>query len=277
MHNRRIERAFQIIGILNVTPDSYFDGGQFTDADAAVRHAAAMIQSGADWIEVGGESTGPGSPDVSLEEEIRRVIPVVEILHEEYPELRIAVDTYKAEVAERAIAAGATLINDITAGRGDERMLQTIAASEALYCMMYAKDSTPRTTVEARAYADVIKDISLFLLERVQAARTAGIPDQRIILDPGLGHFVSSDPQYSFQIIARLEKICERGFPVLVSPSRKSFLAGLEQLPTKERLPGTLAASAIAVTHGAQFIRTHDVSAVARACEIAAAIATAGE
>lgn len=258
-----------IVGILNVTPDSYFDGGRYVSPEAAVARAEEMLHEGASVIEVGGESTGPGSFDVSENEEIQRVIPAIAAIRAQFPDARIAVDTYKSSVARAAVQAGATIVNDVSAGRADVQMFPVVAATEATIVLMYAKDPTPRTTVAARTYVDVIAVTKEFLRSRRDNAHAAGIASSKIILDPGLGHFVSSEPYYSFEILRRLEELRELECPLLLSPSRKSFLAGRENLPTRDRLPGTLVASAIAVLHGASYIRTHDVLAVARACEIA--------
>lgn len=262
-------KNFSIVGIVNTTPDSYFDGGKYVDIDDAVWRAGEMLQRGADIIEVGGESTGPGSKDVSAEEEHRRVIPVVKAIRDVYPNAPIAVDTYKSAIAKDAIDVGATMINDVTAGRGDSDMFAVIAKTSVSYVLMYAKDPTARTTVEAQEYDDVIETIRSFLQERKEAAESAGIRADQIILDPGLGHFVSSKPEYSFQVLTRLNELTDLGSPLFLSPSRKSFLAGSENLPPEDRLPGTIAASAIAVQNGAKYIRTHDVLAVRRACEVA--------
>ena len=266
---------FKIVGILNVTPDSYFDGGLFETALKAGDRVAEMLKEGADIIEVGGESTGPGSKDVSVEEELKRTIPVIRAIKEKYPEAVVSIDTWKAVVAKEALDAGAMIVNDVTAGRSDPDIFSVLKDSKAKLVLMYAKDTTPRTTVEDVSYSDIIKTISDFLRERKQAAIDAGIAEESLILDPGLGHFVSSDPQYSFQIIAGLERLKELGCPLLLSPSRKSFLAGSENLKTADRLPGTIAASAIAVLNGADYIRTHDVEAVRRGCEAAEAIRSA--
>ncbi len=272
MHTDLIERTFQIIGILNVTPDSYFDGGKYDSIEDAVRRAGEMLAEGADIIEVGGESTGPGSKDVSPDEELRRTIPVIRAIKERYPAARIAIDTYKSAVAREALSLGVTMVNDVTAGRSDPAILSAVASSASQLVLMYTKDPTPRTTIEERRYDDVIATISAFLSERKDAAEEAGVHPDRIILDPGLGHFVSSDAHYSFAILARLVELHVLGCPILVSPSRKSFLAGAGNLQTADRLPGTVAASAIAVLHGAAYIRTHDVRDVRRGCEVAAAI-----
>ncbi len=271
-HSLYIANAVSIVGILNVTPDSYFDGGKWNALDLALKRAEEMIVEGADWIEVGGESTGPNSKDISLQEEIDRTIPVIKEIRKRWGSVNISVDTYKSEVAQLAMEAGATMVNDITAGRGDENMFACLSrrqAGVAKLVLMYSKDPTPRTTIAAVSYEDVIATIKKFLSRRIDAAVAAGISCDRIIIDPGLGHFVSSDPQYSFEIVRRLAELQSLGCPIFISPSRKSFLAGKENLSPSERLPATIAASTIAVLHGASYIRTHDVAAVKRACEAA--------
>jgi len=266
-------QPLHIVGVLNLTPDSFYDGGKAMDVTSAVKRAGEMLQAGADIVEVGGESTGPGSPDVSEEDELKRTIASIKAIKEAYPHAVLSIDTYKAEVAEQAIRAGVTMVNDVTAGRSDERMFSTLAGHpDVKLVLMYSKDATPRTTVEANRYDNVIDTVKSFLRERKEEAVRQGISADRIILDPGLGHFVSSDSQYSFQIIAKLQEFAELGSPLFLSPSRKSFVEGKEKLPTAERLPGTIAASSLAVQNGAAYIRTHDVLEIRRACEIASAI-----
>ncbi len=262
----------QIIGILNVTPDSYHDGGWYAGVDAALARAEELLVQGVDILEVGGESTGPKSPEVAETEELDRTIPVIKEIIMRWPKTKISIDTWKSEVARRAIIEGACMVNDVTAGRSDSKLFPVIAESSVRLVLMFSKDPTPRTTVARTQYEDVVASVSAFLRERRDAAIAAGIPRERIILDPGMGHFVSSDPQYSFQLLARLRELESLGCPLFVSPSRKSFLAGAENLQTADRLPGTIAASAIAVLNGASYIRTHDVLEVRRACETAAAI-----
>lgn len=263
-------RRVQIVGILNVTPDSYHDGGKFMDTAAAVSRAGEMLAEGADFLEIGGESTGPKSKEVTFEQELARVIPAIEAVRKKYPETKLSVDTWKPEVAEAAIRAGVMMVNDVTAGRGSgDAIFTALAKSSAKLVLMYAKDATPRTTIAEKSYVDVVAEISMFLCARRDVATASGIEKERIILDPGLGHFVSSDPKYSFEILARLQEFLKLGCPLFLSPSRKSFLAGSENLKTADRLPGTIAASAIAVLNGASYIRTHDVAEVRRACEIA--------
>ena len=247
------------MGILNVTPDSFYDGGQFEGVRRAGERAREMIAEGADIIDIGGESTGPGSLEVSLEEELRRVIPVVRGIRNRELGIGMSVDTYKAEVARQALEAGANMVNDVTAGRGDTEMFRLIAQAGCSYVMMRSKDNSPRTTKADTQYADVMKTIHAFFEERLEKALKAGIRKEQIIIDPGLGHFVSSDPKYSFEILERLEELQDLGCSILVSPSRKSFTAGPTNLPVEKRLDNTLAATKLAIAHGASIIRTHDV------------------
>lgn len=263
-----IGSSLSIVGILNVTPDSYFDGGEYDSVERALKRAQVLVNEGADIIEIGGESTGPGSVFVSEEEEMRRVASTVSAVVEHFPDVRISVDTYKSAVALECARSGATMINDVTAGRGDERMFDVIAQSDVDCVLMYSKDSTARTTIENTAYEDVIQTVCDFLKERISQATAKGVSSSRIIVDPGLGHFVSADPVYSFHILSQLKSFAQLG-PVFVSPSRKSFLAGSQNLPPAERLPATLAASTVALQNGASFIRTHDVRATVLACEAA--------
>lgn len=256
-----------IVGILNVTPDSYVDGGQYGTLEQALKRARECYEEGASIVEVGGESTGPNSQDVSEEEELRRVLPVVRSLRQAFPNRWISVDTWKASIAEAALKTGADMINDITAGRGDPRMFELIAKSGCPYVLMYSKDASARTTKQEKEYADVLTTIHTFLEERIALAKRAGISTSQIIIDPGLGHFVSSIPSYSFQILEHLEHFKDLA-PIFISPSRKSFLAGPENLPVSKRLSATLAATKTATQHGASFIRTHDVLATKQVIDV---------
>ena len=260
--------SFQIVGVLNVTPDSYHDGGRYTSVEHALLRAEEMLKAGADIIEIGGESTGPNSKEVSEEEEMDRVLPVIQAIRKAHPHAKLSIDTYRSSVAHAAIQEGVMMVNDVTAGRRDPRMFSVVKDSQALLVLMYAKDPTPRTTVDPAQYDDVVLTIKKFLAQRKERAIKEGIAAGRIVLDPGLGHFVSSDPRYSFEILARLEEFADLGCPLFVSPSRKSFLAGSENVKTADRLPGTIAASALAILNGAQYIRTHDPLHVRRGCEV---------
>ena len=246
-----------VVAILNVTPDSYYDGGRNLGSAALLRSAETAVEGGAEILEIGGESTGPDSGDVSADEEERRVLPAVRALRKAFPAIWIAVDTTKSTVAEAALRSGADMINDVSAGRADPAIFSVISEHRCPVVLMYSKDPTPRTTRRDVRYDDVLATIRTFLLSRIAQAKKEGIEESRIILDPGLGHFVSSDPAYSFEILRRLRELTDLG-PILVSPSRKSFLAGPENLPPSKRLPATLEASVLAVSNGALLIRTHD-------------------
>ncbi|MBT3835239.1 dihydropteroate synthase [Candidatus Peribacteria bacterium] len=261
----------QIMGILNVTPDSFYDGGKYNDLENATVRIEEMCEQGANIVDIGGESTGPGSEDISAEEEMGRVIPVIRkvvsgewlVVSDEKEEdtkqekkieenhINVSVDTYKSEVARAAIELGVEIINDVTAGRGDEKMFKLIAETGCKYILMHSKDNSPRTTIQQLEYEDVLETIHEFFEDRIREAENSGIKKEQMILDPGLGHFVSSDPKYSWEILNNLEFLHDFGCPILVSPSRKSF--------TEKTLEGTLEATKIAVEHGANIIRTHDV------------------
>ncbi|MFZ5863323.1 MAG: dihydropteroate synthase [Nitrospirota bacterium] len=263
-----------VMGILNATPDSYWAQSRVSSIQTAVEQARYWESAGADWIDVGGESTGPDSEDVSVEEELRRVIPVIEAVSRAV-RIPVSIDTTKAAVARAAVVAGATMINDVSALRGDAAMADVAAASRASVILMYAKDDTPRTTRRAVCYDDVVSTVCEFLQGRIAHARSAGIADDRIWVDPGLGWFVGTDPRYSYEILAGLDRVRAAGFPVVVGPSRKSFLAhdGVHPpRPVSERLMPTAAAVAIAAWNGAAMVRVHDVPAMAQVVATVAAI-----
>lgn len=248
-------KTVKIMGILNVTPDSFSDGGKFFRGETAVARALQMIKEGASIIDVGGESSGPGSTYVPLQEELRRVIPVIAEIHRRAPRVMISVDTYKAGVARQAIAAGARMVNDVTALRADTKMAPLIAKTGVKVVLMYSKDKTARTTRVAKRYKYVVKTIMEFLKKRIMYARRFGIKKSQIIIDPGMGAFVSAIPGFSYEILCRLQEFKKLGYPVLVGTSRKSFLPG----PLHERLGQTLVSNMIAVLNGADIIRVHDV------------------
>lgn len=259
-----------IVGVLNVTPDSYFDGGKYDALEAAVAHAEALLEEGADIIDIGGESSIPSGPGkVSEDEELKRVIPVIQEILKQHPGAKISVDTYKSGVAKAATEAGASMINDVSAARHDSEMLSVVSGSDVDLVVMYAKHPPPNAVIEETHYDNVLDTVHGFLQERVQIAVKTGIDQSRIILDPGLGFFLSSDPQYSFEVLKHLNRFADLGCRLYVSPSRKSFLAGPEQLPPSDRLPATIVASVEAVQNGATYIRTHDVAEVRRAIETA--------
>ncbi len=245
------------MGILNLTPDSFSDGGQFNDVQLAKERIHQLIDEGADIIDIGGESTGPGSKDVSAEEELKRVQPIIDyITEEEMTEIcSFSIDTYKAEVAEYALENGFQMVNDVTALRGDSEMIGVLLKFQPYVVLMYSKDDTPRTTKDEVTYDDVISTIKTFLLERVATLVEAGFPEDKIIIDPGMGAFISMIPDYSFEIIERLSELKQLGYPILVGVSRKSFLGG----KLEERDPDSVKWSQKAIENGANIIRIHNI------------------
>lgn len=234
----------KIIGILNVTPDSFSDGGRF-DSENLGEVAREMLEDGADFLDLGGESSGPGSVDVSLEEELRRVRPAFAVLRE------FSIDTWKSEVAREACEAGAVMINDVTAGRGDERIFDVAAEFDVPIVLMYSKNSTARTDRELVEYDDVMKTVKDFLRGRIEVARSHGV--RQIIVDPGMGAFVSGDARWSWEILERIGELDELGCPVLLGTSRKSFLG-------EDRFGMTL--STVCDLRGnVDYLRVHDVLA----------------
>ena len=263
-------RKTLVMGVVNVTPDSFSDGGRFHDAPAAISHAFRLAEEGADILDIGGESTAPNSRAVSAEEECARVLPVVEACAGRG--LFVSVDTYKAETAGRALDAGAAMVNDVTALRGDGALPDVLAASDCGVVLMYSKDPTARTTAAERAYRDVVAEIAAFLRERMDVAVARGVRRERIILDPGMGAFVSTDPAPSLEILRRLAEFHALGRPVLVGPSRKGFIGKVLDLPVGDRLEGSLACAAVAAWHGAHIVRAHDVRETVRLVRMVDAI-----
>lgn len=243
------------MGILNVTPDSFSDGGRYDEADRAVARGLQMIDEGADVIDVGGESTRPGSQGVSVEEELRRVIPVVAELASRTA-TPLSIDTSKAEVAAQALSAGATLVNDITALHGDSDMARVVARANAAVILMHMQ-GTPRTMQRRPRYRNVVEDVRGFLREAARRAGEAGIARSRILLDPGLGF--GKTVSHNLALLRRLDRLVSLGFPVVVGPSRKSFIGQTLGVEVDERLAGTLACVAAAQRAGAHMVRAHDV------------------
>ncbi len=254
-----------IMGILNVTPDSFSDGGRFLSPDAAVKRALIMEKEGADIIDVGGESSRPGAEPVPVEEELRRVIPVLERLRGKL-RIPISIDTTKAEVAEAALRAGASIVNDISALRFDPAMASVVAEFGAGLVLMHML-GTPKTMQQAPHYEDVVREVREFLAERALYAQSQGIPREAIAVDPGIGF--GKTVEHNLELLRRLPELVELGFPVLVGPSRKSFIGAILGLGVEERLEGTLAACAVAVVRGADILRVHDVREVRRAADLA--------
>jgi len=251
------QRKLQIMGILNVTPDSFSDGGKFNTLEKALKRAKELEKEGADIIDIGGESTGPDSKEVPLEEELKRTIPIIKELRK-ITKIPISIDTYKSQVAEQALKAGANMVNDVTALRGDTKMAKVIAKYKCPIILMYSKDKTPRTTVKKLKYKDVIKTIKDFLKKRITYAKKHKIKPSQIIIDPGMGQFISAIPKYSYEIIARLHELKTLGHKILIGASRKSFLG--ESMKSRIEKGSTI--SAIAYLNGASIIRTHDVKQI---------------
>lgn len=247
----------RIMGIINVTPDSFCDGGSFSSVEAACSRALEMEQQGADIIDIGGESTRPGSPRVSPDEELRRVVPVVELLAGRLT-IPISIDTYKAQVARHALEAGASMVNDVTALRGDPEMARQVGRSKVPVVLMHAL-WPPATMQEAPSYVDVTEDVLAFLLERAQYAMACGVPRGKIVLDPGIGF--GKTLEHNLELLAGIPTLLSSGFPLLVGPSRKSFIGELlDDRPVGGRLSGTAAAVALCAASGAQVVRVHDVA-----------------
>lgn len=257
-----------VMGILNVTPDSFFDDGRFRTAASAVRQGRELARQGADIIDIGGESTRPGAGKVQVLEELRRVVPVVEKLSSEV-KIPLSVDTYKAEVARAALDSGASIVNDVTALRGDRRMTRLLADRGVPVVLMHMR-GTPGTMQRNPRYADVIGEICMFLKKRAEYAMEHGIAKDKIIIDPGIGF--GKRLEDNLEIIRSLKSIRKLGYPVLAGPSRKSFIGTILGLPAGERLEGTLAATTACILNGADIVRVHDVKEGKRAAMIADAI-----
>jgi dihydropteroate synthase len=297
--------AFRVMGIVNVTPDSFSDGGEFLQADAAIAHASELLAEGADILDVGGESTRPGAEPVSADEELRRILPVLEGIATwategkpgantdgRSPQSLVSIDTSKASVARAAIAAGASIVNDVTALRADHEMVGLIADSGVHCCLMHMRGE-PRTMQGAGGacgagggaggpqYKDVVGDVKAFLEERLSFAVREGIREEHIMLDPGIGF--GKTVAHNLELLERLQELTTLGRPLLVGTSRKSFLGRIiadvcveeEPVAPARRLPGTIATNVLALERGASVFRVHDVAPVRAALAVTAA--TLGE
>jgi dihydropteroate synthase len=263
----RFDRAW-LMGIVNVTPDSFYDAGAFLDPERAVEHGLRLAEDGADIIDVGGESTRPGSDPVTAEEESRRVVPVVAGLRAKTKTL-ISVDTMKLDVAAAALDAGADIINDISSFRLDPRILDLAARKEAGFILMHMK-GTPKTMQAHPHYDDVIGEIRSFLSQKIAVARAYGLRREHLIIDPGIGF--GKRLEDNLALLNGLEEFSELDRPILVGVSRKSFIGKILNAPPEDRLEGTIAASIVSLVRGAHILRVHDVRAVKRAVLVAEAI-----
>jgi dihydropteroate synthase len=285
-----------VMGILNVTPDSFSGDGLLgpraassearnsraaqngEGVEAAIEQARRFRGAGADILDVGGESTRPGSEPLGLEEEGRRVLPVVQALTREFPEALISVDTYKAVIARQALEAGAHMVNDVWGLRADPKLRQVVAEAKCPVILMHNRSNPASVEVRAQLgnayigaeYQDLIGDIKRELMESVSLAREAGVPDDRIILDPGIGF--GKKVEHNLELIDRLDEIRDLGFPLLIGPSRKSFIGFTLDLPPDQRLEGTAATVAVGITRGADIVRVHDVEAMMRVVKMTDAL-----
>ena len=259
-----------IVGILNVTPDSFSDGGDFLDPDAAAEHAAAMLDAGAAIVDVGGESTRPGSDPVSQEEEVGRVVPVIERITAARPEAVISIDTYRSGTAAAALEAGARLVNDITALRGDPRMVSVVAEAGCPVVLMHMQGE-PKTMQREPSYGDVVGEVREFLAQRAERAVAAGVRPEHTILDPGIGF--GKKLEHNLTLLRNLEAIVDLGFPVLVGASRKTFIGKITGAQEASgRVFGTVATTVLAYEKGATLFRVHDVGANRDALAVAEAV-----
>jgi dihydropteroate synthase len=264
-----ISSRTHLMGILNVTPDSFSDGGEFFKYDDAVKQGIRMAEEGADIIDVGGESTRPGSDPIIIEEELSRVIPVIESLSKEI-DIPISIDTYKSEIARKALDAGAEMINDISALRFDPKMKEVAKEYQAPIVLMHIK-GTPKNMQKNPYYDDVITEITEYLKESIEIAEKAGIDREKIIIDPGIGF--GKRLEDNLNILKNLKKFSILDCPILVGPSRKSFIGKILDLPVEERLEGSLAALAVSIMNGANIVRVHDVKESKRVADLVDAVA----
>lgn len=264
-------RTPQIMGVLNVTPDSFSDGGDFISPDVAVARAHDMLEQGAAIIDIGGESTRPGAEPVSLEEELARVIPVIEVLNKELP-IPVSIDTSKPEVMRRAVRAGAGMINDVCALR-EQGALQAAAELGVPLCLMHMQGA-PRTMQDAPRYKDVVSEVRSFLNERIATCLAAGIPRDRLLIDPGFGFGKSL--KHNLLLLRGMDELGGLNVPVVAGLSRKSMIGQILDVPVHDRLYGSISLAVLAVWHGASLIRVHDVRATRDAIGIVNAVRDAG-
>lgn len=267
-----LSERVHIMGILNVTPDSFSDGGQHFEASSASDRAMRMLEEGADIIDVGGESTRPGAQRVSEDEELRRVVPVIELIRER-SDCLISIDTYKSRIAREALDAGADIVNDISALRFDPAVKELVAERACPVVLMHIQ-GTPRNMQKDPTYGDVVSDVRSYLARRLDEAERAGILRELTIVDPGVGF--GKTAEHNLELIRRLEELSSLERPLLLGASRKSVIGAVLDLPVTERVEGTLAVTALAVAAGAAILRVHDVAANVRACRMAEAVARAG-
>jgi dihydropteroate synthase len=259
-----------IMGILNVTPDSFSDGGRYVDAETAAEHAIAMLDSGAAIIDVGGESTRPGSSPVDPDEQIRRTVPVIRATLQRRAHTLISIDTTSAQVAQRAIDAGALIVNDISAGTGDERMFEVVRSAGAFLVLMHMQ-GTPQTMQQTPQYTNVVDEVERFLRAQIASATSHGIDPSRLIVDPGIGF--GKTVGHNLELLAATRRLSQIGAPLLIGTSRKSFIGQItgETVPASRRV-GSCVTAAYAVANGASIVRVHDVKETREAIDMIKAI-----
>ena len=255
-----------VMGIVNVTPDSFSDGGEFYSSKDAIAHASKLINEGADIIDIGGESTRPGATEISSSDELKRVIPVIQGIRSNNPDILISIDTTKAIVAKEAVEVGANIINDVSGLSFDSQMPMTVASLNVPIIIMHMKGN-PRNMQKNPEYKDLIDEILNYFKERIKIATKAGIDREMIILDPGIGF--GKTVQHNFQILSKLNKFNKLELPLLIGPSRKSFIGLTLNLSPEDRVDGTAATVAIGVNNGARIVRVHDVEKMKRVVIIA--------
>jgi len=257
-------RKTHIMGILNTTPDSFYDGGLYDKPERAIDHALKMVDDGADMIDIGGESSRPGAEAISVNEELKRTIPVLKKIRQK-SNVAISIDTYKAEVAKAALDEGANIINDISGMRFDPKMVELVAQVGVPIVLMHLK-GMPKTMQDNPYYEDLIAEIYEYLNERIEFAIQHGIEQSKIIIDPGIGF--GKRIEDNFEILRNLRTFKQLGCPILIGPSRKSFIGAALNLPPAERKEGTAAAIAVGIVNGADIIRVHDVKEMAQVAKI---------
>jgi dihydropteroate synthase len=267
------EQPFSVMGILNVTPDSFYDGGRYSDAEGAIAHAVAMYREGAQLVDVGGASSRPGALDIDIREELQRVVPVVKLLASRFNGT-ISVDTTSSVVAEKALEAGASWINDISGGRTDPRIVSVAAASGCSIVVMHSR-GTPQTMQLCTQYTDVVAEVVDELVQSVRQVKKAGVRDEQIVLDPGIGFAKTTEQNRG--ILHGIERIVALGYPVLVGTSRKSFIGAITGRSVEDRLHGSLGSIASAFEKGVRYFRVHDVAATVDFLKVMAAVMATGQ
>jgi len=259
------DRCTLVMGVLNVTPDSFSDGGEFFSAQSAIKHGLSLIEDGAEIIDIGGESTRPGAESLTIDNELNRVLPVIEEIRKRNNEILISIDTYKSEVAKQAIECGADIVNDISGFTMDSKMPTIVSDYGVPVILMHIKGN-PKTMQNNPEYDDVIEEINSYFRNQISIAKAAKINPEKIILDPGIGF--GKNLEHNFSILNRLNQLCVHGYPIMIGTSRKSFIGLTLDLPPNDRVEGTAATVSVGIMNGARIIRVHDVKEMKRVVTI---------